>query len=514
MFSKQRDLYEQSVSPSQSQQAVTIGTVVDTNDPQQMGRVRVVCPNWGDSWSNVVEDLPWAIYVTPFGGQTQTGARGPGIQESTGGIAYGAWWIPKNGAQVIVMCIDGNPMSRMYMGCIFDQFTPHTLPNGRYMYDDHPELEKHGNDPLPYGPYTSAEKFIQPLADNQHQAFGDQPAPNYEWQTRAADYTAAGIRVDHLNQTYSKVQDDSDIIQQDWISTQGYQRSRIDPKAPSSLTDKNYDNMVYSITSPGFHSFTMDDRQENCRVRIRTTSGAQILIDDTNERIYISTAKGNNWIEMDQDGNIDVQTSNKLNIHAAKDINITADETIRMYAKKGIHMHSDDEVRVTAAKDLHIKTDQNIRIHATQNIYTQSDLSMHFKSGSTLYMTSVGDMDLTTSGKMHLASTGDMHQRSGQFFFMYGIGNISLLSDGPIFETGTQIHLNSTSASLAFAGVAASTPAELLAYWTSRVPAHEPWARTMTKDDTTHTPEFTYNQTDVNKVERGRVIDRGMYWRR
>jgi hypothetical protein len=89
-----------------------------------------------------------------------------------------------------------------------------------------------------------------------------------------------------------------------------------------------------------------------------------------------------------------------------------------------------------------------------------------------------------------------------------------LLSDGPIFETGTQIHLNSTSASLAFAGVAASTPAELLAYWTSRVPAHEPWARTMTKDDTTHTPEFTYNQTDVNKVERGRVIDRGMYWRR
>lgn len=476
MFTSQLDMFGRAAAAKPTQDSVTIGTVVDTNDPQQMGRVRVVCPQWGDSWQTEVEDLPWAIYVSPFGGQTQVGSRGPGLQESEGGIAYGIWAIPKVGAQAVVMCIDGNPMTRMYVGCIYDQFTPHTMPHGRYMYDDHPELEKSGASPAPYGPYTSTEKYIQPLSDNMKLAFGEKSEPNFEHRTRAADYSVSHLDVSQINQTYSKVQDDEDVEHDGWTSTQGYQASRTDPHAPSSYTNKNYDSMVYSFTSPGFHALSMDDRQENCRMRLRTTSGHQIILDDTNERIYIATAHGNNWIEMDQDGNIDIYTSNKLSVHAKQEINLTSDDTIRMYAKNGIHMHSDGEIRMDAAQDIHMKTAQNIRTRAAQSLYTEAGQEVNVKSGS--------DLKLTSGAAMHTNAAANM------------------------YSTAPQIHLNGPVAAQATA------PAEQPAFWTDRVPDHEPYARVMTKNDFTHEPEYKYDDTSVGKVERGRTIARGLFWRR
>lgn len=476
MFSDQRALFEAAAPQKLTQDYVTLGTVVDTNDPQQMGRVRVVCPQWGDSWSANVEDMPWAIYVAPFGGQTQMGTRGPGIQESEGGIAYGMWAVPKIGAQVVVMCIDGNPSTRMYFGCVYDQFTPHTMPHGRFMYDDHPELEKSGASPAPYGPYTSTEKYIQPLTANMKKAFGDKSEPSYEYRTRAADYTVSRVDISQIDHTYSKVQDDESVTHDGRSYTQGYQVSRSDPDAPSSYTTRNYDSMVYSITTPGFHAFSMDDRQENCRMRLRTTSGHQIILDDTNERIYIATAQGNNWIELDQDGNIDIYTSNKLSVHAAKDINLTSDETIRMYAKKGIHMHSDDEIRVDAAKDIHIKTQQNVRTKADQSIKAEAGQEFSVKTGT--------DLKLTSGGNTHYNASSNM------------------------YCTATEIHLNGPTAATADAA------AEQPAFWTNKVPDHEPYARVMTKNDFTHDPELKYDDKKVGRVERGRVIARGMFWRR
>ena len=52
LFTKQRDIFMQGAENKDSIDTITIGIVVDTNDPQQMGRVRVVC-NQGrkDLWS-------------------------------------------------------------------------------------------------------------------------------------------------------------------------------------------------------------------------------------------------------------------------------------------------------------------------------------------------------------------------------------------------------------------------------------------------------------------------------
>lgn len=547
-MTKQRELYEHGANPKQTQEFVTIGTVVDTNDPQQMGRVRVICPQWGDSWSSQIEDLPWALYMSPFGGQTQIGTRGPGIQESQGGVSYGMWAVPKVGAQVAVLCIDGNPMTRMYFGCIFDQFTPHTMPHGRYMYDDHPELEKSGPSPFPLGPYTSTEKLIQPLSDNLKQSFGNKGEANYEYRSRGADYSVAGVAVDQLNQTYSQVQDDKGVTHDGWTSTQGYQVSRSDPHAPSSYADKNYDSMTYSFTTPGFHALSMDDRQENCRVRLRTTSGHQILMDDTNERIYIATARGNNWVELDQDGNIDVFTTNKVNIHAARDINMTSDESIRLYAKKGIHMHSNDEIRMEAKADIHVRTAQNLRVHSTQSTLLQSDGALHFKTTAGAFLEATDNINVKSGAQINMQASAINVKAdstlSAQAATVNVLGDssvsvsssttnvigsttlnlngsmVNILGSTMILQTAPTIHLNGppatpgTPAEAAASAVAAQPPDEQPAFWTNRVPDHEPYARVMTKHDFTHEPEFAYTDPSVGKSERGRRINRGMYWRR
>lgn len=449
MITKQRQIYAASVGPTKETiEFVTIGTVVDTNDPQQMGRVRAVCPAWGDSYETSIADLPWALYITPFGGQVGVGDRGPGIQPSQGGVAYGMWSIPKTGAQVLIMCVDGNPQHRVYVGCLYDQLTPHTMPHGRWMYDDHPALDAKTKKSKPYGPYTSREGLIEPLAENLKDAFSFKAEPNHEWRTRAADYQAASIGASHINYVHGDVPDDRDVDSVDgWKSTQGYQTSRMNPSLQSPETGRNYDNMVYSWTSPGFHAISMDDRQENCRMRFRTTAGHQIILDDTNERIYIQTAKGKNWIELDQAGNIDIFTTNKLSVHARKDINLTSDSSIRMHAKKGIHMYSGDEIRMQAEKDIHIK------------------------AGATINLNS--------------AST------------------TNILAGGSIIETGSAIHLNGPAA-------APASPA----FWTNRVPDHEPYGRCMTKNDFTHDPELPYDSKQMGRTERGSTIERGRFWRR
>lgn len=494
--SAQKEWLLQSGVAKETQEFLTIGHVVNTNDPQQMGRLQVVCLAWGDTFDTEAEMLPWCSYVAPFGGQTNQGTRGPGLATTAGGVAYGMWAIPKVGAQVLVACVDGDPSIRLWLGCIYDQHTPHTMPHGRWKYEDHPALEKDAMNAYPFGPYSSEDQFIQPLNDNIKQAFSNKNEPNFEWRSRGADYNVSRFELEDLDWVVGEVVDDHEAVHDDWTSTQGYGVSRSNPEGATTLNDKNYDSQVYSFTTPGFHSLSMDDRMENCRIRLRTTAGHQILMDDTNERMYIQTAKGNNWIELDEEGNIDIFTTNKVNIRANKDINLTSDETIRMHAKKGIHMYSDDEIRIQAKKDIHTRTDQNIRTHALQNVYLQADQDIHYKAGQSYYLTVAQEINEKCGSDMKLSCGATMHLNAGV----------------DILETsGNEIHLNGPAASVASD---ATQPNEEPAKWTNRVPRHEPWPRVMTKDDFTHDDEFEYDQDEVNRIERGSWIDRGRYWRR
>lgn len=469
---KQKQLFEASLGGPNAKTAmsdiIAVGYIVDTNDPMQWARIRAVVPAWGDSWESSHEGMPWCMQVNPLGGTTSVGTRGPDVHTSEGGVAYGMWAVPKVGAQVVVMSLDEDHQQRLYLGCLHDAFMTNTLPHGRWISDDHPEIDTDIHKHKPYGPFSANDKLIQPLANNIAQAFGTADGGvNHERATRAADYSATGVDVSQLHNTASKIQDDKGVDDGTGrIRTQGYQVSRIDPTKPSSLTDKNYDSQVMSMTSPGFHAISMDDRMENCRMRMRTSSGHQILMDDTNERIYISTAQGNNWVEMDQAGNVDVFSSMNVSIRAGKNVNITADKDVRIHGGTGVHLHSNEGVRVTGVSGIDLNSGKSVNISA----------------GNTLNLKSGADVRITSSSTLNLKAGGE------------------------ILHTGSHVHFNGPGA--------ASAETAQNALFTNRIPAHEPWARSNTKSGDSHEPEHGYTDSKVGRFEDGHEIPRGPFWGR
>ena len=109
----------------------------------------------------------------------------------------------------------------------------------------------------------------------------------------------------------------------------------------------------------GGHSFVMDDGDiagNNSLVRIRTAQGHQITLSDDGNCLYICHANGQAWIELGQEGTLDVYTTNSinlrtegtLNLHADKDININAGGNLTMLGNSKTTLQSNGALDLTA----------------------------------------------------------------------------------------------------------------------------------------------------------------------
>ena len=481
---------------------ITIGMVVDVNDPQQMGRIRVMCPALGDRPEQNVTDIQWASYAAPFGGITTGGTRGPEQGTSSGPVAYGMWSIPKVGSYALVMCIDGHPDYRVWIGCLYGTFLPHTMPSGRWV------------DQESDGPLTSTENPLEPLYTNMRTAFSNSKIPfkdAFEAKTRAVDNQVSAVDVEVLDQvTSSKVDDkfdgtaNADGSMKDRGTRRGYQQSRQRPDIKFRSTGGNFDSQVYSVTTPGMHSFTMDDSITNGRIRIRSTSGNQIILDDTNERIYISSSHGNNWFEMDKQGNIDVYSSKRISFHALEGFNFKTEGAFRVDASE-IHLNASYNWRATS------KIAMDIRADGVMNIHTGGILNLS-TSGVTA-TTGVGKFDLVSSGVEILSSSAI---------------NITSSATMDLYSTSAVVTIQGSALALQPGGATTATPsattAASYAYAPNRVPNKEPWGRVMSINTENPTSfnnpnelEFPdYNDPNIGKIEFGIEVTpkRNIFWRR
>lgn len=490
-------------SRKQTFDGMTVGIVVDVNDPQQMGRLRIMCPALGDTEDKQLSDIPWALYVTPFGGTSPCVHRGPERQFSEGPVSYGMWSIPKVGAHAVVFCLDGNPQYRAWMGCVYGPQLTHTMPLGRFLNETS-------------GPVTSTEQPVEPLATNMDDAFGDPSSPEY--RTRAAEKQVAAVNQQILSQIISG---QADRIEGQ-TDREGYQLSRARNDLAFTRTGGNFDPQSYCLTTPGLHALIMDDSVDNGRIRLRTTSGNQIILDDTNERVYISTAAGHNWIEMDKSGNIDIYSERRLSVHAIKDINFKTEGSFRVEAGRGIHLNQNspsDGLRLTSAGSVHMKSGVSTRI--------QSGSDMHFKAQTNMYTRTVSGSMFTKSQANWVIETGANYELnvSSQYKVKSG-SDFCLFSGAPMRLDGPTIDLNS-------GGNCAENLAPILvefqgansSFTVNRVPQHESWGRIMsTNTDNDYlnifqynfstTLELSYTSDSVGRVELGETITRNSDWRR
>lgn len=290
------------------------GVVIDTADPQQMGRLKVWCPSIdGDVTQVDYENLPWAVYVTPFGGQVLDYPAGSTGQETAGLMSYGFWGVPKKGAQVVVGLLYGDVNRRVYLGSFFADHGNRSLPTGR----NRPDMAK--------APVSDTFEPVQPQTTNLSAQFGGK-----------LDAPEALTRGSYERQ----VAQDKTIKD----GKEGYHTGVVD--------DGDLDPQTYCITTPGRHSVIFQDHPTNSRVRFKTAEGNQIILDDVNERIYVSTVHGKTWIELDRDGHIHMYGAESVSVSSGGDINLSATNDINLHAGKSLNLSAGASARLTGCDDL------------------------------------------------------------------------------------------------------------------------------------------------------------------
>lgn len=323
-----------------SNYTMCMGVVKDNADPSQSGRLKVFIPSI-DSKDYTSEDLPWAIYCSPFGGTTQNMVVGRDSTKVTGASAYGFWAIPKNGAQVLIGFLEGDPNLRFWMGCFYLPEMNRTMPQSINTPPISTEIDESGLIP---------QTEISHYAKNLKEAGLDPKSKHFK--------TRGGFE---RSISYPKNKS------KNLPTTDGYFKKPLEPSKSDSQT--------IALTSPGRHFFAMQDVDEFCRMRLKTTEGTQIIMDDTNERIYISTAKGRNWIEIDEgSGKIYFYTASKFNIHSENDLNLYSSENINIVAKKRVNIQSEERaVKIQAKSNVEVlSTDANIKISASRDLHLKT----------------------------------------------------------------------------------------------------------------------------------------------
>lgn len=477
---------------------LAIGYVVNNQDPLQMGRVQVRCFAFNDDPDDM--NLPWAYVASPNIGVTQYNEFEPfgnGTMQLHGIVAT-----PAIGSIAIVAGISGNSNIRVCLGFICDEFVHDTFPNGSY----------DSQNGTINGPRSSYGDVLEPLTTNHLTAFGDWSPTNHERITRGYDRPAGAVTEEtkHNSKRYEQFPTDQMTFKLDSGDVTIEQGHTNDPLLPGDI---NKTNNVHGWRSPAGHLIYMCDDLKSSRMKLSTIKGSQIILDDTNERIYINTAEGNNWIEMDFDGNIDIFSKTNVSIHSAKNLNLTADEKILLTAKQGIHLHSDTEIRSTCLQNMNINVGTTFSTTAT-NVYETISENKHTKTLQNI--TTESNSNYTIGNVVIVQGTDTSITTSS---LKMGGSTVDITGSGGIKMTGGSIHLNGPSAAAPSSATSTNNPENPVAFWTNRVPDHEPWPR---RDFVVNNIDHvTYNIMDVNNNDIGReyvhqlsASERNAFWRR
>lgn len=270
---------------------IYVGFVKEVNDLQRMGRLKVWIPELG---GDPTDSATWIVvnYCSPFAGATSfyDNKNGPSYLDTQ--RSYGMWFVPPDlDNEVVVAFINGDPARGIWMGCLYQQYMNHMVPG------------------IP-GQNTSATA----------------PVAEYNKKVTEIDFNNPSRPI------YSPLADqlvleglDADIVR--GVTDSGARRG--DPA-----------NRVYGLLTPGGNQMVFDDSQANSYIRLRTQSGAQLLINDTVGCIYLNSVDGKNWVSMDATGKIDIYAMDDISIRSQGSINLRGDLDVNIEAGRDINMRA------------------------------------------------------------------------------------------------------------------------------------------------------------------------------
>jgi hypothetical protein len=438
-------------------QGLFLGVVKNNVDPTRSGALEVYIQQLGGPDENDPSTWRKVNYCTPFYGITQqTKAPASGAGNFFNPQSYGMWFTPPDiGVQVICFFVGGDPTKGFYMGCVADPGFNHMVPaigsSSNYVV----------NNPSQNAYFARSGRL--PVTEINEKNSGVVNNPNYVNVPKPVHSVQAGILFQQglVNDTErgsisSNAQRESPSTVYG-ISTPGrpvYAGGLTDQQVQEQLAQNTLDPTKTAIVGrKGGHSLVMDDGSvtgENNLVRIRTSKGHQIMLNDSDNFLYICHSNGQTWIELGQEGTVDVFSTNSINLRSQGDINIHADQDIKMYAGRNFHAYANTEVKLNSSGISQFTSKGRMTVATTGDLGLLATKSVSIK-GDKGYFGVAGKLGLT--GSKVLLNSG---------------GGIPIPPPVPIVKTLLD--------DVAFKGTSGwEITKDALTSICSRVPCHEPW---------------------------------------
>ena len=331
-----------------------IGTVKNNVDPQRAGRLQVWIADLG---GNPDDQSSWRTvsYASPFYGVTPPGynpdgrdQRPKGQNFETNPHSYGFWMVPPDiGVKVLCMFVNGDPFKGYWFACVPEWPNMHMLPG----------IAGNDKNPLPLVEYNDDDPNDVASLNSFH-----------DRQTQAHQEQVKILQKQGLINDRDRGLITSSAFRESPSAVFGF-------STPGALL-KGEEGQQTGTGRKGGHTFVMDDGDvegNNQLIRIRSSSGHMLMMNDTAGFVYVTNADGTAWFELDSAGNInfysdgDIQMAAKGNIHfeagksfkaKGKDVvDLLSDGMGNLTGKKGINLSSEGTTKIEGKKGLHLKGD-------------------------------------------------------------------------------------------------------------------------------------------------------------
>lgn len=347
-----------------------LAKVISHQDPNYMGTLEVeLLRESGNTPSE--GQLHQVKYMSPFYGVTSSSHTSQNNDYDGTQKSYGMWFIPPDpGTIVVVVFIDGDPKRGYWIGCVQDQ-------NMNFMVPGIAATSQvvNGSGRLPVAEYnkktnanvsdsTSIKKPKHPLADV---------------------LVKQGLDKDDIRGTTTSSARRETPSSVFGISTPGPLDKR-PGAARGAIGKKEHEIQNAYVSRLGGSTFVMDDGDDkfirktpassgppeyvsieqggrggdktiphNELIRLRTRTGHQILMHNSEDLIYIGNASGTTWIELTSNGKVDIYANDSISLHTSADFNVTADRDINFTAQGDININANTDIKVTAGDNTSIK---------------------------------------------------------------------------------------------------------------------------------------------------------------
>ena len=340
-----------------------IGRVMNNVDPTRSGSLQVYIKQFGGT--DPTNDKLWrkVNYCPPFFGSTPPGAgAGTGAFVQGNPQSYGMWFTPPDiGVDVLCFFVAGDANAGYYVGCIPSQGITHMVP-AIGSVDKAQAVTQNADQASYFGgssrlPVTEINNANMKIAENPK--YFNQPKPVHSYV--AGVLFQQGLLNDQVRGSIGSTSQRESPSGCYGISTPGraiYQGSLLkggDASVNSKLLAGAKPADANVVGRRGGHTFVMDDgdlQGNDNLIRIRTSKGHQITMSDDGNCFYICHANGQAWVEMGQEGTLDVYATNSINLRTQGTLNLHADQDINMFSGGNLNIKSTNATTIQSDSDL------------------------------------------------------------------------------------------------------------------------------------------------------------------